>query len=149
MKQITKREYQVIQLYTKGLMFNEIGSYLGIAERTAINYYMRVKKKDKSRITRAKKSRAFNKINYLEIQKSLILQIEKYNDLMLFSHITKHKVKSLTYEIKELRHQYIKQSLEFAHKSYNKFKLNLVKKRHKKRDEKRHSDRIACTTNIR
>ena len=128
MKVITKREYQVISLYARGLKFSEIGLYLGIATRTAINYYMRVKQKDKGRVTRAKKSRNFNKLDYGLSLQEMIKTIKAYNASMMYYSFTQHKVKSLTYEMRMLRYNYIKESLEFAHKSYNRFKLHLLKK---------------------
>jgi len=128
MRVITKREYQVISLYARGLKFREIGLYLGIATRTAINYYMRVKTKDKGRVTRAKKSRAFNKSDYSQSLHEMVKTIRAYNASMMYYSFTQHKVKSLTYEIRVLRSRYIKESLEFAHKSYNRFKLHLLKK---------------------
>jgi len=129
MKVITKREYQVISLYARGLKFKEIGLYLGIATRTAINYYMRVKKKDKGRVTRAKKSRAFKKSDYSQSLHELSKTIREYNKSMMYYSFTQYKVKSLTYEIKVLRFKYIKESLKFAYQSYNRFKLNLLKKK--------------------
>ena len=132
MKVITKREYQVISLYARGLKFREIGLHLGIATRTAINYYMRVKKKDKGIVTRAKKSRLFNKSDYSLSLQELIKAIRAYNENMMYYSFNHHKVKSLTYEIKVLRFIYIKESLKFAYQSYNRFKLNLLKKRDSK-----------------
>lgn len=127
MKVITKREYQVISLYSRGLTFKEIGYLLGIATRTAINYYMRVKVKDKGRVTRAKKSRAYNKSEFNIRLQELIITMREYNKRMMYYRFTQHKVKLISHEVKMLRYLYIKKSLEFTYQSYYRFKLNLLK----------------------
>ena len=128
MKRITKREYEVISLYSKGLTFKEIGSALQIATRTAINYYMRVKLKDKGRVTRAKISRSLNKMRFK-------ILLKKYTG---FSKITREfsvhngHFNEETPSIEEIallvRSQYIKDSLQFAFKSYYRFRIALLKK---------------------
>lgn len=133
MKVITKREYQVISLYARGLKFREIGLHLGIATRTAINYYMRVKTKDKGRVTRAKKSRTFNKSDYKATSHTFVRFLESYNK-NIENHYTsvywkRHKpLRNIAKEVQLFRLIYIRESLEFAFKSYNRFKTNLLKK---------------------
>ena len=57
MKKLTKLQYQVIFLYSKGLTFKEINKTLATASR---GVYSQVVSKDKGRVTRAKLSRVIN-----------------------------------------------------------------------------------------
>ena len=89
---ITKREYQVISLYARGLTFKEIGYSLSIATRTAkenISYY--------------------NRCSY-----------------------TFREPLSVKESVAIAKYRYIVESLLFSFKSYNRFKLNLLKKKSKK-----------------
>ncbi len=128
MKVFTKREYEVISLYSKGLKFKEIGHCLNIAERTAINYYMRVKSKDKSRVTRAKKSRAINKQSYKMLLKEVIQNVKEYNrEIRRYGYTFRSEI-SITNQSKGFRLNYFDECLLFAFKSYYRFKLKNIKK---------------------
>jgi DNA-binding CsgD family transcriptional regulator len=120
---ITKREFEVISLYTRGLTFKEIGNCLNIATRTAINYYMRLKAKDKSRINRAKKSRAINKQCYKIRLKEVIQDTEAYNREIKKYGYTFRSELSIKNQSKLLRLNYFDECLLFAYKSYHRFRL--------------------------
>ena len=70
MKKLTKLQYQVIFLYSKGLRFKEIDLLLAT---TSKGVYSQVILKDKSRITRAKVSKEKNIKNYTD-------EVTKYLD---------------------------------------------------------------------
>lgn len=124
---ITKREHEVISLYSKGLKFKEIGNCLNIAERTAINYYMRIKAKDKSRIYRAKKSRAINKKSYKLNHKELVQEIKAKNrEIKKYNYVFKNEV-SIKNQSKLLRLKYLDECLLFAYKSLHRYRLKVVR----------------------
>lgn len=127
MKVISKREHQVISLYSRGLKFREIATALSINTRTAITYYRRANTKDKGRVTRAKKSRVIHKSTFSTVLKINTTETKK---IIKFYSIYNSQYRPLT--VKEatmlLRHDYIKESLVFAFQSYNRFKFNLLKK---------------------
>lgn len=120
---ITKREHEIISLYTRGLTFKEMGFCLNIATRTAINYYMRVKAKDKSRISRAKKSRAINKQSYIMQLKEVIQDARKYNNEIRRYGYTFRTEISIKNQSKVYRLNYFNECLIFAFKSWHKFRL--------------------------
>lgn len=123
----TKREFEVIQLYAKGLTFKEIGHCLNIAERTAINYYMRVKAKDKSRINRAKKSRVINKQCYKIRLKELLKDTKEHNrNIKKYGYNFINEV-SLKNQSKQLRLNFFNECLLFAYKNYHRFRLKSTK----------------------
>ena len=128
MKTITKREFQIMALYSKGLKFKEMAQCLNIAERTAINYFMRVKGKDTSKITRAKISRATNKQNYILRLKEVIHDARKYNRDIKRNRYTFLKEISIKNQSKGMRLNYFDECLLFTHKSYNAMKLKSLKK---------------------
>lgn len=136
---ITKREFEAISLYSKGLTFKEIGNCLNIATRTAINYYMRVKAKDKNRVTRAKKSRAINKHSYKMQLKEVIQEVRKYNsEIKRYGYTFRNEI-SIKNQSKVFRLNYFNECLLFAFKSFHKFKLhcaNKVQLSRAKRNEK-------------
>jgi DNA-binding CsgD family transcriptional regulator len=120
---ITKREFEVISLYSRGLTFKEMGFCLNIATRTAINYYMRVKAKDKSRITRAKKSRAINKQSYIIQLQEVVKDARKYNrEIRRYGYTFRNEL-SIKNQSKIFRLNYFHECLLFAFKSYCKFRL--------------------------
>ena len=128
MQRITKREYQIISLYSKGLKFKEMAQCLNIAERTAINYFMRVKAKDKSRIERAKKSRSINKQSYIVRLKEVIHDVREYNrEIRRYEYTFRTEI-SIKNQSKGMRLNYFDECLLFAHKSYNAMKLKSLKK---------------------
>lgn len=108
-------------------MFKEMAQCLNIAERTAINYFMRVKAKDKGRITRAKQSRATNKQSYKMRLKAEIQTIKAHN-----REAKKYSLHNAELSIKKqsnlFRLNYFNECLLFAHKSYNAMKLKSLKK---------------------
>ena len=128
MKTITKREFQIMALYSKGLKFKEMAHCLGIAERTAINYFMRVKAKDKSRITRAKQSRATNKQSYIVRLKEVIQDAREYNRYIQKNRYTFLDEISIKNQSMGMRLNYSDECLLFTHKSYNEMKLKSLKK---------------------
>jgi len=132
MKAISKREYQVLALYSRGLTFKEIGNALNIAHRTAINYYMRVKVKDQSRIVRAKRSRAYNKSEFSKMLAEVIKEVKAHNKVMMqYTFMNKYIISIKDKGMSE-RINYINESLLFAYKSFNRWKVNLTKKRNAK-----------------
>lgn len=124
---ITKREFQIMALYSKGLMFNEMAQCLNIAERTAINYFMRVKGKDKGRITRSKQSRAINKQSYKMRLKDEIVKVKAYNRKIKKYSLSVKEI-SIANQSKAIRLNYFNECLLFTHKSYNAMKLKSLKK---------------------
>lgn len=123
MLRYTKREFEVVALYSKGLTFKEIGNILNIATRTAINYFMQVKVKDKSRISRAKKSRAINKQSYMIRLKEVIRDTREYNrEIKRYGYTFRSEI-SIKYQSQILRLKYFDECLLFAYKSYHRFRL--------------------------
>lgn len=125
---ITKREFEVISLYSKGLKFKEIGHSLNIAERTAINYYMRVKAKDKGRIKRAKQSRAINKQSYTMQLKEVLHDVKEYNREVRRNKYTFRSEISIKNKSNLLRLKYLDECLVFTYKNYHRFKLKSIKR---------------------
>ncbi|WP_373033418.1 LuxR C-terminal-related transcriptional regulator [Sulfurovum sp.] len=128
MNEITKREFQIMALYSKGLKFKEIAQCLNIAERTAINYFMRVKAKDKGRIKREKQSRAINKQSYTMQLKEVLHDVKEYNREVRRNKYTFRSEISIKNKSRETRLRYFDECLLFAYKSYHRFKLNRAKK---------------------
>lgn len=127
MKKLTKLQYEVIFLYSKGLTFKEIDIVLTTASR---GVYSQVVAKDKGRITRAKKSRKTNLNSYKEELKIYIAETRKRNSY--FKNDTQ-KVKEyytmpLTYAKAYFRIKYINDSHDLANKSYSKYRLTFLKK---------------------
>lgn len=127
MKKITKREFEVMALYSRGLTFKEIGHSLNIATRTAINYYVRVKEKSKQHITKAKRSRAINKQLYKMRLKEVIHEAREHNNEIKRYKYTFIKQVSLKHQALSLRLTYFDECLEFAFRSYCKMKLKNIK----------------------
>ena len=126
MKRLSKLQYEVIFLYSKGLTFKEIDISLATASK---GVYSQVVAKDKGRVTRAKKARETNLNSYkIELNK-YIKEVKKNN---------KH-YKNYTQWIKEkyvipievakdgFRRKYINDSLDKSYKSYSKYKLTFIK----------------------
>ena len=126
MKRLSKLQYEVIFLYSKGLTFKEIDTALATASK---GVYSQVVAKDKGRVSRAKKSRETNLKTYkIELNK-YIKEVKKNN---------KH-YKNYTQWIKEkyvipievakdgFRRKYINDSLDKSYKSYSKYKLTFLK----------------------
>lgn len=128
MRVFTKREFEVFSLYSKGLKFKEIGHCLNIAERTAINYYMRVKAKDKSRVTRAKRSRVVNKHSYKMQLKEVVQEVRNYNRNIKRHGYTFRNEISIKNQSKVFRLNYFNECLLLAFKSYHKFRLKSANK---------------------
>ena len=126
MKRLSKLQYEVIFLYSKGLTFKEIDISLATASK---GVYSQVVAKDKGRVTRAKKARETNLNSYkIELNK-YIKEVKKNN---------KH-YKNYTQWIKEkyvipievakalFRRKYINDSLDKSYKSYSNYKLTFIK----------------------
>ena len=75
MKKLTKLQYEVIFLYSKGLTFKEIDTALATASK---GVYSQVIAKDKSRVTRAKLSRETNLNSYKEDLKKYLDSMKEY-----------------------------------------------------------------------
>lgn len=115
MKKLTKLQYEVIFLYSKGLTFKEIDTALATASK---GVYSQVIAKDKSRVTRAKLSRETNLNSYKEDLKKYLDSMKEYKKYFNFSMI----------DIKaNYRNKYINTSLDKAYKSYCKYKLTFLK----------------------
>ena len=126
MRKLSKLQYEVIFLYSKGLTFKEIDTAL---TRASKGVYNQVVAKDKGRVTRAKKARETNLNSYkIELNK-YIKEVKKNN---------KH-YKNYTQWIKEkyvipievakalFRRKYINDSLDKSYKSYSNYKLTFIK----------------------
>ena len=126
MRKLSKLQYEVIFLYSKGLTFKEIDISLATASK---GVYSQVVAKDKGRVTRAKKARETNLNSYkIELNK-YIKEVKKNN---------KH-YKNYTQWIKEkyvipievakdgFRRKYINDSLDKSYKSYSNYKLTFIK----------------------
>ena len=126
MRKLTKLQYQVIFLYSKGLTFKEIDKALATASR---GVYSQVVSKDKGRVTRAKLSRLTNIRNYKEDLKKY-LDTVKENNRFYKNHIEWIREKySIDLEIAKVsfRNQYINDMLDKSFKSYSKYKLTFIR----------------------
>ncbi len=126
MKKLSKLQYQVIFLYSKGLTFKEIDKALATASKGA---YSQVLAKDKSRVTRAKLSRVTNTRNYKEDLKKYLHTV-KENNSFCKNHIEWIREKyTIDVEIAKhrFRNQYINDMLDRSFKSYSKYKLTFLK----------------------
>jgi transposase len=124
---ITKREFQIMALYSKGLTFREMAQCLGIAERTAINYLMRVKAKENNSITKAKPSREKNKLSYKIRLKDEVRTIKAHNRETKRYALNDAQI-SIKKQSKIFRLFYLNECLLFTHQSYNEMKLKSLKK---------------------
>ena len=126
MKKLSKLQYQVIFLYSKGLTFKEIDTALATASKGA---YSQVVAKDKSRVTRSKLSRVTNIRNYKEDLKKY-LDTVKENNRFCKNHIKWIREK-YTIDVEaardSFRKKYIIDSLDKSYKSYSKYKLTFLK----------------------
>ena len=126
MKKLSKLQYQVIFLYSKGLTFKEIDTALATASKGA---YSQVVAKDKSRVTRSKLSRVTNTRNYKEDLKKY-LDTVKENNRFCKNHIEWIREK-YTIDVEaardSFRKKYIIDSLDKSYKSYTKYKLTFLK----------------------
>lgn len=126
MRKLTKLQYEVIFLYSKGLTFKEIDKALATASK---GLYTQIRVKDKSRVTRAKLSRVTNIRNYKEDLKKYIDTVKennkhykKYNQWLKEKYTIDIKVAKFSF-----RNQYIKDMLDKSFKSYNRYKLTFIK----------------------
>ena len=126
MKKLTKLQYQVIFLYSKGLTFEEIDKALATASKGA---YTQIRVKDKGRVTRAKISRVTNMRNYKEDLKKYLDTVKENNKH--YKKYTQWLRDEYTIDIKvakvSFRNQYIKAMLDKSFKSYNGYKLTFLK----------------------
>ena len=120
---LSKREFEVLSLYKAGLKFSEIGLCLGIAERTAINFFVRAQTKDRPRVRRAKQIRLTNKDNYKMQLKEIVLDAKRHNrDRYTITKISLDDAKR-TYRL-----NYMSDALVAAFSDWCKYKLKNVKK---------------------
>jgi hypothetical protein len=127
MKVLTKKQYQTVFLYSKGLTFSEIDILLHIKSKA---YYSQVLYKDKGRITRAKISREKNKFNYTTEQNNYLQKIKKQNKMYkdYANWIKDNCIIPIPTAKKIFREDYLKDSLYNSCKSYNKYRLTFIKK---------------------
>ena len=126
MRKLSKLQYEVIFLYSKGLTFKEIDTALATASKGC---YSQVVAKDKARLTRAKKARKTNLNSYkIELNK-YIKDIKKNNKQCKdFTQWLKEKYIIPIEVAKALfRRKYINDSLDKSYKSYSKYKLTFLK----------------------
>ena len=126
MKRLSKLQYEVIFLYSKGLTFKEIDISLATASK---GVYSQVVAKDKGRVTRAKKARETNLNNYkIELNK-YIKEVKKNNKH--YKNYTQWIKDKYTIKIEVakdgFRRKYINDSLDKSYKSYSKYKLTFLK----------------------
>ena len=126
MKRLSKLQYEVIFLYSKGLTFKEIDTALATASK---GVYSQVVAKDKGRVTRSKLSRLTNTRNYKEDLKKY-LDTVKENNRFCKNHIKWIREK-YTIDVEaardSFRKKYIIDSLDKSYKSYSKYKLTFLK----------------------
>ena len=126
MKRLSKLQYEVIFLYSKGLTFKEIDTALATASK---GVYSQVVAKDKGRVTRSKLSRLTNTRNYKEDLKKY-LDTVKENNRFCKNHIKWIREKytiDVEAAIDSFRKKYIIDSLDKSYKSYTKYKLTFLK----------------------
>ena len=121
---ITKREYEVISLYAKGLTFKEIGNSLGIAMRTAINTYVRLKKKDTRRVSKAKALRNTEKLIYRQSKKAFLKKIENHRDILIQYGLF---CKSPRFYLDAFRYEVVEKAQNKVHQNYFRYSLKRKK----------------------
>ena len=126
MRKLSKLQYEVIFLYSKGLTFKEIDTSLSTASKGG---YSQVVAKDKGRVTRAKKARETN-LNSYKIELNKYLKEVKKNNKQCkdFTQWIKEKY-TIKIEVAKdgFRRKYINDSLDKSYKSYSKYKLTFLK----------------------
>ena len=126
MRKLSKLQYKVVFLYSKGLTFKEIDTALTTASK---GVYNQVVAKDKGRVTRAKKARETN-LNSYKIELNKYLKEEKKNNKQCkdFTQWIKEKY-TIKIEVAKdgFRRKYINDSLDKSYKSYSKYKLTFLK----------------------
>lgn len=119
---LTKLQYKVIFLYSKGLTFNEISIALTTSSQGVYTYS---KRKDLSRVTRAKSSRITNQRNYASQLGIFINRIKKeMEDCSLIE-----RTQAIINIRISNRLNYIGSCLDVSNRSYNRHKLTLLKKK--------------------
>lgn len=128
MKRLSKLQYTVIFLYSKGLTFKEIDRTLTTASR---GVYSQVVAKDKGRVTRAKTARKTNLNGYkIELKNKIDevkkhnREISKYSNGFMKKYLVDEKLATQSFKL-----DYINKSLDFANRSYSRYSLTLLKKR--------------------
>ena len=126
MRKLSKLQYKVVFLYSKGLTFKEIDTALTTASK---GVYNQVVAKDKGRVTRAKKARETN-LNSYKIELNKYLKEVKKNNKQCkdFTQWIKEKY-IIPIEVAKVlfRKKYINDSLDKSYKSYSKYKLTFLK----------------------
>lgn len=126
MRKLSKLQYEVIFLYSKGLTFKEIDTSLATASK---GVYSQVVAKDKGRISRAKKSRKTN-LNSYKIELSKYIDEVKKNNKQnsKYSNWIKEKYTiPIAVAKASFRKKYINDSLDKSYKSYTKYRLTFLK----------------------
>lgn len=133
MKKLTQAQYQTIFLYSKGLTFSEIDEVLAINSKGA---YSQVSLKDKSRATRAKKSRVINQANYKYNLKQELKKVQYDNRHFKRQHSSNYYMKYCYKDLKitrtEIRKKYVNLCLDKSLSSYCKYKITFLKRIYKK-----------------
>ena len=126
MRKLSKLQYQVIFLYSKGLTFKEIDTALATASKGA---YSQVVAKDKSRVTRSKLSRVTNTRNYKEDLKKYLDTVKENNSFCKNQIQWIREKYTIDVEVARdsFRKKYIIDSLDKSYKSYTKYKLTFLK----------------------
>lgn len=126
MRKLTKLQYEVIFLYSKGLTFNEIDTTLRTASR---GVYSQVIGKDKGRITRAKKSKERNVKSYkIELDKKIAEVKIHYRNARSYYNLTPTQYRIfLKNTALTFRENYINDSLNKASRSYSRYKITFLR----------------------
>ena len=126
MRKLSKLQYEVIFLYSKGLTFKEIDTALATASKGA---YSQVVAKDKSRVTKAKLSRKINLRNYKEDLKKYLDTVKENNSFCKNQIQWIREKYTIDVEVAKdkFRNQYINDMLDKSFKSYNGYKLTFLK----------------------
>jgi hypothetical protein len=126
MRKLSKLQYEVIFLYSKGLTFKEIDTALATASK---GVYSQVVAKDKGRVSRAKRSRETN-LNSYKIELNKYLKEVKKNNKH-YKNYTQWLKEKYTIKIEvakdRFRKKYINDSLDKSYKSYSNYKLTFIK----------------------
>lgn len=127
MRKLTKLQYQVIFLYSKGLRFNEIDMIL---KTNSKGFYSQVLAKDKGRITRAKLSKQKNKRIYNQELEMYLDEVKSHNKYFKNSvQWVKDKYIITPLKAKEqFRIKYLYKCLNQSVSSYNRYKITFVRK---------------------
>lgn len=131
MKKLTKLQYQVIFLYSKGLRFKEIDLLLATSSK---GVYTQVSIKDKSRLTRAKISKEKNIKSFNYELKIYLNEITVYNKY--FRNCSQWLKQNNTIPLSKAkvtyRNKFMFKCLDKSSQSYSRYKITFMKKYYEK-----------------